>query len=121
MQVYAPRDPVGEFWRGDLSLRTLRVMVEHLPPDSAMHRAHPEHAGVDRMQSLGFEQVDALNRLWELIRAANSEDSTYQPPKPLDRPWDAARRRREQAAEKRLRDQARSRLDDILHQLTGGR
>lgn len=39
MQVYAPRDPLSEFYAGDLSLRKLRVMIEHLPPGSAWHRA----------------------------------------------------------------------------------
>lgn len=38
MQEYAPRDPLAEFLAGKITLRKLRVMIEHLPPDSAWHR-----------------------------------------------------------------------------------
>lgn len=39
LQVYAPRDPVAEAIRGEISVRQLRVMVEHLPAGSAYERA----------------------------------------------------------------------------------
>lgn len=39
LQVYAPRDPLAEAIRGDISVRQLRVMVAHLPAGSAYHRA----------------------------------------------------------------------------------
>ena len=39
MQVYAPRDPLAEYLAGRITLRKLRVMIEHLPPGSAWHRA----------------------------------------------------------------------------------
>ena len=39
MQVYAPRDPVAEAIRGEISVRQLRVMVQHLPAGSAYERA----------------------------------------------------------------------------------
>lgn len=37
--MYAPRDPLAEYLNGRVSFRQLRVMVEHLPPGSAVHRA----------------------------------------------------------------------------------
>lgn len=33
MQVYAPRDPLAEYIRGDITFRKLRVMVEGIPLD----------------------------------------------------------------------------------------
>lgn len=39
MATYAPRDPLAEYLAGRITLRKLRVMIEHLPPDSAWHRA----------------------------------------------------------------------------------
>jgi len=41
--TYSPRDPLGEYLGGTLSLRALRVLVEGLPPDSAYHRARRGH------------------------------------------------------------------------------
>lgn len=34
MQTYAPRDPLAEFLRGDITLRKLRIMVEGIPTDT---------------------------------------------------------------------------------------
>lgn len=36
---YGPGGPLAAFWREEISLRLLRVMVEQLPPDSAVVRA----------------------------------------------------------------------------------
>lgn len=35
MQVYSPRDPLGEYLQGKISFRQLRVMVENLPRDNS--------------------------------------------------------------------------------------
>lgn len=67
--TYAPRDPVGEFWRGEISLRTLRVMVEGLPPDSAMYRADPNSRGWTVGDHLAADLWDALNALVMLTSA----------------------------------------------------
>lgn len=37
--AYAPRNPLAEFWRGEITLRHLRVLIEGLPTDSALARA----------------------------------------------------------------------------------
>jgi hypothetical protein len=36
--TYSPRNPIQEFWRGEISLRHLRVLIEGLPPDSYLSR-----------------------------------------------------------------------------------
>lgn len=33
---------MGRFWRAEISARQLRVLIEHLPPDSALHRARQD-------------------------------------------------------------------------------
>lgn len=38
MQAYPRRRPIRDFLRGRITLRELRVMIEHLPPDSPIHR-----------------------------------------------------------------------------------
>ncbi|MEW1568322.1 hypothetical protein AB0454_35760 [Streptomyces sp. NPDC093509] len=43
MHHYPGRDPIAEFWRGEITLRKLRVMVEGLPPDGATARAVAGH------------------------------------------------------------------------------
>jgi hypothetical protein len=42
-QGYGPGGPLAAYWRGEISLRWLRVMVEHLPPDGALARARAGH------------------------------------------------------------------------------
>lgn len=41
--TYAPRDPVGEFLTGRITVRQLRVLLEGLPPDSAFHRSYRDN------------------------------------------------------------------------------
>lgn len=48
---------MGAFWRGEITLRQLRVLVVNLPPDSALHRA--------RNDGQQWTNVEAL--LWQLI------------------------------------------------------
>ena len=37
--VYAPRDPIKEFWQKRLSLRALHALIIHMPPDNVFFRA----------------------------------------------------------------------------------
>lgn len=39
LQEYAPRDPLAEVLDGRITLRKLRVMIQHLPPGNANERA----------------------------------------------------------------------------------
>lgn len=89
--TYAPRDPVGEYWRGEITLRELRVLVEGLPPDSAAHRRVPSLGGWTHQDHLVATTVDLLNRLFHLTYAVNSKDGRYDEPDPLPRPGDAER------------------------------
>ncbi len=35
---YAPRDPIAEYWQGRITLRHLRVLVQHMPAGNALER-----------------------------------------------------------------------------------
>lgn len=37
--VYAPRDPIKEFWQGKISLRALHALIVHMPPDNVFYRS----------------------------------------------------------------------------------
>jgi len=80
------RDYIAEFWRGEISLRQLRVAIEGLPPGSAMHRAAGYTWG--EIEHLIAGLVDVNNATFELLRAANSDENnnTYRPPELLPRP-----------------------------------
>jgi hypothetical protein len=56
---------VGAFWRGEISLRQLRVYKEHLPPTSAVHRAMHEGQQWTNLESLLWR----ANHLLETIEA----------------------------------------------------
>jgi hypothetical protein len=44
--TYSPRNPIQEYWRGDITLRHLRVLIEGLPPNSYLSRvANGSHWG----------------------------------------------------------------------------
>lgn len=76
---------LAEFWRGERSLRSLRVCVEGLPPDGAVGRAIRGHNWVDANYQLA-DVFDMLHRLFNLTVAVNSEKPHYQEPKPFPRP-----------------------------------
>lgn len=103
MQTYPGRDPVGEYWQGHITLRQLRVMCDHLPPDSPVHRSARGHAWQETEYLLA-EVADAVRTLAALTVAVNSKrPKSVKMPKPLPRPVDemeeAQKREREQAAE----------------------
>ncbi|WP_010549679.1 hypothetical protein [Brachybacterium paraconglomeratum] len=47
LQAYAPRDPLREYFQGRVSLRQLRLMVEHLPLNAPAYRAAAGHGWTD--------------------------------------------------------------------------
>lgn len=53
---------VAEFWRGEVTLRQLRVLVEHLPEDSATVRAvrGDGWTATDHLLRIVANKVDAL-------------------------------------------------------------
>lgn len=115
-------DYIAAYWRGEISLRQLRVLVEHLPPGSAAHRA----AGYTwaELEYLVAELLDVNNSTWELLRAANSEDTTYKPPDRIPRPGAGTgeeQSAREKARERRTRERdlavRRAQLQPLIDQL----
>lgn len=103
MQTYPGRDPLGEYFRAEISLRQLRVMIEHLPPDSALHRTIRGHSWRE-IEYLLAEATDAVRTLIAITVAVNSRrPKSVKMPQPLPRPVDeleeAQKRDREQAAE----------------------
>lgn len=103
MQAYPGRDPLAEYFRDEITLRQLRVMCEHLPPDSPVHRSARGHAWQEQEYLLA-EVADAVRTLASITVAVNSKrPKSVKMPKPLPRPVDeveeARKREREEAAE----------------------
>lgn len=74
---------MGEYWRREITLRQLRVLVEHLPPDSALHRAARGHAWTDETYLLAL--------VADLLQISNAQvakglGARVPKPKPLPRP-----------------------------------
>lgn len=105
--TYAPRDPIGEFWRGELSLRSLRVLIDGLPPDSALHRKYPESAGWTQDTHVLASLIDSVAVLTELTRAANSEDGKFNMPERFPRPLQQAQLAAARAADEKAAEASR--------------
>ncbi len=81
--MYAPRNPICEFWRGDLTLRQLRVLVAYLPAGGAYQFAVHDHTWSDR-EFLLAQLVDDVRRIpVAVFRAAGGN---AREPKPIERP-----------------------------------
>lgn len=93
---------VGEFWRGEISLRMLRVAVENLPSGSAVHRKARKYEW-SQSDELAASAVDQLMVLRWMYASVNREKDTPAPQFPdlFPRPWQAEeleRKRAEDAA-----------------------
>lgn len=89
-------------------------MVEHLPPDSAMHRAARGHAWQEEEYLLA-EVADSVRTLAALTVAVNSKrPKSVKMPEPLPRPVDEAEEARKQAE----REQAQQAYSDLVSALT---
>ena len=78
---------MGAFWRGECSLRFLRVLVEHLPAGSAAVRAARGHDW-QTADYLLAESVDTLRvQLAAFLRVNGAKVAT---PKPIPRPGEQA-------------------------------
>lgn len=84
------RDAIAEWWRGEITLRQLKVMVEHLPDGSAAVVAVRGHGwGAAEFALANLNDVAA--QLLEVTRAVNSKDTDFHPPDPYPRPGVKAR------------------------------
>lgn len=106
---YGPGGPLAAYWRGEISLRWLRVMVENLPPDGATARAHNGHA----WQPLDYAAADTRDLLNLLLTAfinANRDPQRQRQPLPWPKPgWRPGDPLPEQTAEQSEQQQARAR------------
>ncbi|MFJ3826241.1 hypothetical protein [Streptomyces nodosus] len=106
---YAPRDPLAEYFRGEITLRKLRVLVEGLPPDGALVRRlaghHWQHGDF-----LAADLVDLMARLLTDFRNANRPEKAplQEYPEPVWRPGREAAEKQQRKKARRERAEARA-------------
>lgn len=89
-------------------------MIEHLPPDSALHRAARGHSWQD-VEHLLTTIADSVRTLAAITVAVNSKrPKSVKMPKPLPRPVDEV----EEARKAEERQQAQAAYDDLVSALT---
>ena len=114
MQAYQGRDPIAEYWRDEITLRQLRVMIEHLPQDSPVHRSARGHGWMENEYLLA-EVADAVRTLAAITVAVNSKrPKSVKMPEPLPRPVDEAEEAKKQAE----RERAEQAYSDLVSALT---
>ncbi|MFF9088655.1 hypothetical protein ACF1BE_19925 [Streptomyces sp. NPDC014991] len=114
---YGPGGPLAAYWRGEITLRWLRVMVEGLPPGGALSRAVSGHAWSHDTYAAA-DSRDLLALLFTAFVNAN-RDPKKPPmpwPKPGWRPGDPLPEESEAAAEQG-RAQARVAYEHITAQV----
>ncbi|RLL68133.1 hypothetical protein [Streptomyces sp. Z26] len=114
-------DPIGDFYRGDITLRRLRVLIEGLPPDGALGRAASGHAWT-LADMRDADTLDVLGRLFVATYNANRAESAPELPwpDPVPRPGDPTPKQKAKAA-KREKRAAREGYEDIVAQVAPGR
>lgn len=79
LQEYAPRDPLVEVLDGRITLRKLRVMIEHLPPGNANERAlYGRWTDTDRLLHHIANATGALLTLTSNVQAAKAKQEQHQ-------------------------------------------
>lgn len=120
---HGPGGPLAAFWRGEISLRLLRVMVENLPPDSATARAVRGHDWQHTDYALQ-DVVDLLALLVTQFANAHRDPKAHPNPLPLPKPgWRPGDPLPEDraAAEAERRARARDAYERLTRQLIPGR
>ncbi|NGO68228.1 hypothetical protein G5C65_07650 [Streptomyces sp. SB3404] len=115
--AHGPGGPLAAFWRGEMTLRLLRVLVEHLPPDSATARAQAGHHWTHRDYAAA-DTVDLLGLLVTQFANAHRDPKTPAAPMPEPgwRPGDPSPDEVE-AAKHEKQTQARAAYDRITSQV----
>jgi hypothetical protein len=85
--VYSPRDPVAEYWRGEITLRKLRVLISGLPPGGIAYRAVNGH-GWTEPEALLADLIDATNRVSHSVFKAQAGKRHVREPRRYPRPGD---------------------------------
>lgn len=78
-----------------------------------MHRKYPQSQGWDVAEVQRADLIDAVQSLFHLTMAANTEDGIYHPPEPYGRPGDAERR----ATQERIRVKREASMRSLVEQL----
>ncbi|EPH40847.1 hypothetical protein ABT390_36550 [Streptomyces aurantiacus] len=117
---YFGGDPLAAYWRGEITLRKLRVLVEALPPDSATARAEAGH----HWTHLDYAAADTRDLVELLLTAfinANRDPkaAALRWPEPSWRPGDALPEDTS-ADEEAKRAKARAAYEHIVARATGG-
>jgi hypothetical protein len=78
---------IASFWRGEISVRKLRALVEHLPPGGAFYRATQGH-GWTEVEALLADLFDAVNGVAAAVyrSAPGRKRKHIANPKPHPRP-----------------------------------
>lgn len=120
---YGRGGPLAAFWRGEITLRLLRVMCEHLPPDGATARARNGHDWTHRDYA-AQDSVDLLALLLTQFANAHRDEKKHPQPLPLPEPgWRPGDPLPEDtaAAEDERRAKARTAYARLTQQLTPGK
>lgn len=101
MHHYPGRDQIAEFWRGEITLRKLRVMVEGLPADGATARAAAGH----HWRHLEFMLAQLLNETVRMrVDFGNANRAEKAPaqeyPEPVWTPTQPSEKKKAKAARK---------------------
>lgn len=75
LQVYAPRDPLGEFLREEITFRQLRVMVEGLPLDPSTPLGRVINGPWGDLERLAWDTANHLRGLEAMFYNAHKKKS----------------------------------------------
>lgn len=118
---YGPGGPLAAYWRGEITLRWLRVMVEGLPTDGAVARAAAGHHWTQADYHRA-DQIDLLARLMVDFQNVNRAEGKPAQPAPAS-VWRPGDRLPEDtsAADETKRAEARGRFEHIDAQVRPGK
>ncbi|MFG3140757.1 hypothetical protein ACGFZA_31700 [Streptomyces sp. NPDC048211] len=118
MHHYTGRDPIAEYWRGEITLRKLRVLVEGLPPTGALGRAITgspwgtvEYQLAELLDRVGRMEIDFRNA----NRAEKSPQQEY--PDRIPRPGDPSPKQKAKA-EAKAQSEAREGYRRLVSRMT---
>lgn len=80
---------IAAYWRGEITLRKLRVYIEGLPPVNARQRHLAGHHWTDETSLLAV-LADRLAENTAITAKFSGNAKNVEMPKPLPRPWDLA-------------------------------
>lgn len=76
---------MGAYWRGEVTARKLRVLIEQLPPRSALHRARNEGQEWGNLEAVAWQIVYYLKVIEQRLVWSRGKRPKW--PKWLQFPW----------------------------------